>query len=489
MALPLLLCCCVAHAGQRRLEPSQRAVPGAAVGAAPPTAMPGAAEQPDIAEMAGMNELFDDLDTDDDQNFEQQELRGMMEQLGLDTKNGRAWNWKDTLRKMDGNDDALLSKREVINHMTRVRMSKRQVADWLTHAVGLTMYAEKFLENSITGHDLPALLEDGGDHILQDELGISSLLHRKQLRRAIVARLLGDPPQRPAPLVCEPGAEHGSIVLTWEVDADEDDDDDGGGGGDDAGDHAYEGEEVTYRVRRQDPVTKEWHTVSAGSPNSAFYDANGLDASQSYSYRLDAWSISGVSEKREKRACLPKQGGQSALWGYFTLAGEIMMSMEVVGLIVAAGLTMSQLRTSPKDPAGGVGAAAAGGPALPPPLHGASSAPIEHLTRRSSAGDSFGGRIGGGGGGRSTSVDDLRSVYSGAPNGQFLPTQRTAGGSLPQGLRYEDGGGARRSGSAVNIQKDYGPFAAAKKCALSHCCLTLRPLPLGCWKQALRAVD
>ena len=68
--------------------------------------------------------------------------------------------------------------------MTRVRMSKRQVADWLTHAVGLTMYTDKFLANSITGHDLPALLEDGGDHILQDELGITSLLHRKQLRRA-----------------------------------------------------------------------------------------------------------------------------------------------------------------------------------------------------------------------------------------------------------------------------------------------------------------
>ena len=63
----------------------------------------------DTAEMAGMHELFDDLDADNDQNFEQQELRGMMAQLGLDSKNTRAWKWKDALRKMDGDNNELLS--------------------------------------------------------------------------------------------------------------------------------------------------------------------------------------------------------------------------------------------------------------------------------------------------------------------------------------------------------------------------------------------
>jgi hypothetical protein len=445
----------------------------------------------DTAEMAGMHELFDDLDADNDQNFEQQELRGMMAQLGLDSKNTRAWKWKDALRKMDGDNNELLSKREVINHMTRVRMSKRQVADWLTHAVGLTMYTDKFLANSITGHDLPALLEDGGDHILQDELGITSQLHRKQLRRAIVARLLGDPAPRPPPLMCEPGAEAGSIVLSWEADDgeddddDDDDDDDGDDDVDDDSDSEYEGEEeeVTYRVRRQDPITKEWQTVSAGSSTQAFFDA-GLDASSSYSYKLDAWSIAGVSEKREKRGCLPKQGGQTTLWRYCRIVADIFMSMEVVGLVFAAGLTAVHVKGRDATAAvtgtltaGAGGAATAAGAAAgtmrpPPPLAGASSAPIElGLSRRTSAGsDSSSG--GGASTNRSSSVDDLRAIYSSAaPNGQFVPKQRTTGGSPPQAARYDDGSGTGAAprgrpahGGAVNIQKDYGPFAAAKKC-------------------------
>ena len=429
------------------------------------------------AEMAGMNDLFDLLDLDNDQKFEQQELRGMMAQLGLDSKNARAWKWEDALRKMDGDNNELISKREVISHMTRVRMSKLQVADWLTHAVGLQMYADNFLANSITGHDLPTLLKDSGDQILQDELGVKSLLHRKQLRRAIVARLLGDPAPRPPPLFCQPGTVSGSIMLSWEdvdsrgyddtddddddndeEDDDEDDDEDDNETVDDS-EHEEQEEEVTYRVRRQDPITKEWQTVSAGSSNQAFLDT-GLDPSSAYSYKLDAWSIAGVSEKREKRACSPKQGAQTTLWRYYRFVADIFMSMEAVGFVVAAAVGVLHMRRQATAADLGVGS-----PKLQK-LSVSSSAP--ELSRRLSGGSESSSSSGGTG--RSSSIGDLGSLYAAAPNGQLAPNSRGKHGS-PQ--YQENGRGAStipraRSSGAVNIQKDFGPVAAAKQ----YACLT-----------------
>ena len=53
--------------------------------------------QPDSAELAGMAELFDTLDSDDDQDFEQQEMGVMMAELGLESERG--WDWKSALRE------------------------------------------------------------------------------------------------------------------------------------------------------------------------------------------------------------------------------------------------------------------------------------------------------------------------------------------------------------------------------------------------------
>ena len=408
-----------------------------------------------------MHELFDDLDADDDQNFEQQELRQMMAQLGLDSAHARSYKWADALRNMDSNKDALLSKLEVIDHMQRVRMSKRQVADWLTHAVGLEMYVDRFLANSITGHDLPSLLEDGGDSILQNELGITSLLHRKQLRRAIVARLMGDPPPRPGALVCESGAETGSIVLSW------DDDDDAAEDWD---------EDVTYRLRRQDPVTKEWHTVTAGSSDRAFFDP-GL-APALYEYRLDAWAFTGVSrEDRRVSGCAPKEGGHTALWRYLSTAGEVAMTLEGVGVAIAAGAALVQLgRKGASTPSAAAAAAAAASLSM-------SEVEAARLERGSSSGSSSGG------GGlddrsRSMSMDELAEAHrsAGAPRLHTADSAPPSTGAAPprSASLYGNGfapapprvssrspplteAGIPRHPSSVNIQKDYGPMAAATK--------------------------
>lgn len=53
--------------------------------------------QPDSAELAGMAELFDTLDSDNDQDFEQQEMGVMMAELGLESERG--WDWKSALRE------------------------------------------------------------------------------------------------------------------------------------------------------------------------------------------------------------------------------------------------------------------------------------------------------------------------------------------------------------------------------------------------------
>ena len=423
-----------------------------------------------------MHELFDDLDADDDQNFEQQELRQMMAQLGLDSAHARSYKWADALRNMDSNKDALLSKLEVIDHMQRVRMSKRQVADWLTHAVGLTMYVDRFLANSITGHDLPSLLEDGGDSILQNELGITSLLHRKQLRRAIVARLMGDPPPRPGALVCESGAETGSIVLSWD-----DDDDDAAEDWD---------EEVTYRLRRQDPVTKEWHTVTSAPLTSdrAFFDP-GL-APALYEYRLDAWAFTGVSrEDRRVSGCAPKEGGHTALWRYLSTAGEVAMTLEGVGVAIAAGAALVQLgRKGASTPSAAAAAAAAagGGAGAAGPRPAASLSMSEIEATRLERGSSSGSSSGGGGlddRSRSMSMDELAEAHrsAGAPRLHTADSAPPSTGAAPprSASLYGNGfapaprvssrspplteAGIPRRPSSVNIQKDYGPMAAATK--------------------------
>ena len=158
-------------------------------------------------------------------------------------------------------------------------------------------------------------------------------------------------PPRPGALVCESGAETGSIVLSW----DDDDDDDAAEDWD---------EEVTYRLRRQDPVTKEWHTVTAGSSERAFFDP-GL-APALYEYRLDAWAFTGVSrEDRRVSGCAPKEGGHTALWRDLSTAGEVAMTLEGVGGAIAAGAALVQLgRKGASTPSAAAAAAAAASPSM-----------------------------------------------------------------------------------------------------------------------------
>ena len=271
-----------------------------------------------------------DLDADDDDRFEMKELSNMLVTLGLDSKHTvgapvrqQPWNWNDALQKMDGNGNGLLSKLEVINHMHRLGMSKRQVADWLKYSVGLPAYITTFAENSVTGYDLPAILEDGGDEILREELGITSALHRKQIRRAILNRMFGFAPLKPEGLSCVPGKEPGSIVVSWEEN-DEDDED--------------VEDDLIYRLRRQGRRTKEWVTVTAGEA-MVFHDS-GLPAGLQTAYKLDAWNSNGVSDEVKLTGCVAKAGfwtsidsSWAQLWDVLQLS--LLDNVVLLGLLSA----------------------------------------------------------------------------------------------------------------------------------------------------------
>eukprot|EP01045_Picozoa_sp_COSAG04_P003338 COSAG04_NODE_135_length_23774_cov_40.993918_1_plen_440_part_00 len=242
--------------------------------------------RPSSTEVSGMLALFDDLDSDNDMHFEQAELSGMLRQLGLASKRDRVpaahqRSWAAALRKMDGNSDEMLSKLEVVDHMKALVLTKRQVADWLTFGLGLGQYAEAFVKNSITGHDLPSLLEEAdvslssdasvsfdGDDILQYDLGVTLSLHRRQIRRGVAALIFGAPPPQPTGLKCEGGEAVGSVLVSWQ------------------GETEIDEEDVTYRLRRQNSATRSWTTVGALDGVLGYLDTE-LDTDPELSYTYE----------------------------------------------------------------------------------------------------------------------------------------------------------------------------------------------------------
>ena len=55
----------------------------------------------------------------------------------------------------------------------------------------------------------------GGNDILRHDLNVTLSLHRRQIRRAIVALIFGDKPPQPRNVRCEEGPRPGTVLLTW----------------------------------------------------------------------------------------------------------------------------------------------------------------------------------------------------------------------------------------------------------------------------------
>ena len=90
------------------------------------------------------------------------------------------------------------------------------VAHWLEYGLQLPQYREAFVRNAVTVLDFPLILKQ--PDLLQQDLGVTSMLHIRQISRAMrnVALGIGT---LPAPVQ---GVQHratadGSIAVTWQA--------------------------------------------------------------------------------------------------------------------------------------------------------------------------------------------------------------------------------------------------------------------------------
>ncbi|WIA19292.1 hypothetical protein OEZ85_003927 [Tetradesmus obliquus] len=134
------------------------------------------------------------MDVDKDGELQAGELRDFIgAQLGTtDFNTGRKLDRAiaQVTGKLDGADSGLdISVNELDQHLHKV-LEGVKVWEWITHSLGLPMYAEAFRDNAITVHDFPMLVSNGGQ-LLQAELLVVSLLHRQKIIRAMQRQMLG----------------------------------------------------------------------------------------------------------------------------------------------------------------------------------------------------------------------------------------------------------------------------------------------------------
>lgn len=86
---------------------------------------------------------------------------------------------------------------------------------WLEFGLGLPQYREAFTRNAVTVLDFPLILKE--PDLLQQDLGVSSLLHRRQISRAMqnVALGIGALPA-PVQKVQHEGTAEGAVAVTWQ---------------------------------------------------------------------------------------------------------------------------------------------------------------------------------------------------------------------------------------------------------------------------------
>jgi hypothetical protein len=88
------------------------------------------------------------------------------------------------------------------------------VSQWLEFGLELPQYKEAFTRNAVTVLDFPLILEE--PHLLEQELDVTSMLHRRQITRAMRSIALGIG-TLPAPVqaVRHEGTAEGAMAVTW----------------------------------------------------------------------------------------------------------------------------------------------------------------------------------------------------------------------------------------------------------------------------------
>lgn len=90
------------------------------------------------------------------------------------------------------------------------------VENWVQYGLGLPQYRDSFIQNAVTVLDFPLFLEQ--QQLLEQELKITSVLHQRQILRAMHAIILGI---GNAPLavknVRHESSSDGAMLVAWDL--------------------------------------------------------------------------------------------------------------------------------------------------------------------------------------------------------------------------------------------------------------------------------
>eukprot|EP00854_Cymbomonas_tetramitiformis_P013067 gene13067-15435_t len=156
-------------------------------------------------QQAGISVFFDLVDKDGDGQIEPEEASKFFEEVGgtdFDTAHEIEASVDLFLGAVDGSDiGGTIDEDELEAHLNDI-MTCDEVVRWVTHGLQLPQYAEAFRANAITALDFPMLLTTSA---MDEELGVKSKLHRKQLTRSMKKKISGQGvvPGQPEQLSCE----------------------------------------------------------------------------------------------------------------------------------------------------------------------------------------------------------------------------------------------------------------------------------------------
>ncbi|KAK3252991.1 hypothetical protein CYMTET_37732 [Cymbomonas tetramitiformis] len=242
-------------------------------------------------QQAGISVFFDLVDKDGDGQIEPEEASKFFEEVGgtdFDTAHEIEASVDLFLGAVDGSDiGGTIDEDELEAHLNDI-MTCDEVVRWVTHGLQLPQYAEAFRANAITALDFPMLLTTSA---MDEELGVKSKLHRKQLTRSMKKKISGQGvvPGQPEQLSCE-GLSPTSIAVLWHMPAN-------------LGRPRAHG----YELERKSLRAPKWQPISHGPASHEELQDSYIDetafSGEVYSYRLLIWGQTGHGDYAYVEGC------------------------------------------------------------------------------------------------------------------------------------------------------------------------------------------
>mmetsp|Transcript_37328 Transcript_37328/g.70107 ORF Transcript_37328/g.70107 Transcript_37328/m.70107 type:complete len:749 (-) Transcript_37328:375-2621(-) len=238
----------------------------------------------------GLTSFFKKVDHNGDGQIQRQEvskyLGGSIGGADFDTEKEITEGVERFISSVDSEDLGLaVSEQELESHLSRL-MTASSVERWVVYGLRLKQYAEAFRRNAITALDLPLLVTTNA---LEEDLGVASALHRKQIQRAIKRMILGvcSPPGAATNLTCTPIAE--GVSVAWANPQDK-------------GHPPTHG----YVLQRRSSPHRPWQDTFLDGELDVFADTT-THPGVTYTYRLMVWGACGESEAVMVGGCVPSE--------------------------------------------------------------------------------------------------------------------------------------------------------------------------------------